>query len=109
MHVRPDGASFEPAPQDGTTVHVQVRDVSLADAPSREVAAADGVTAGAPDWSADVVVDVPDGLPTDGTVTVYARVSVSGTATTAPGDWVTMRSYPLTTSGDVVVWVRRVA
>ena len=108
MHVRPQGAT-EPAPRDGTTVHVQVRDVSLADAPARQVAAAEGVTAGAPDWSADVVVDVPDGLPTDGTVTVYARVAVHGTAATAPGDWVTMQSYPLTPSADVVVWVRRVA
>lgn len=107
MHVLPDGAP-DPAPPDGTPVHVQVRDVSLADAPAREISAADGVTVGAPDWSSDVVVDLPDGLPTDGTVTIYARVSVQGGDTTAPGDWITMQSYPLTLSRDVVVRVRRV-
>jgi hypothetical protein len=108
IHVVPDGPP-EPVPAEGTAVHVEVRDTSLADAPATTLAAADGVTTGSPDWSADVPVDVPDGLPLDGSVTLWARVAASGSSATSEGDWITMQSFPLdTASGSATVSVRRV-
>lgn len=105
IHVAPVDTS-EPAPADGTAVHVEVRDTSLADAPARTLAQGEGATRGG---AAAVVLDVPDDLAADGTVTVWARVAVNGSAVTSVGDWITMQSYPLDVSGPTTVAVRRIS
>ncbi len=97
-----------PAPADGTPVHVEIRDVSLADAPASVLAAGDGVTSGAPGWSADVAVDLPASLPVGGSIAVWARVAASGAESTSAGDWITMQSFPLQ-QGVTAVTVRPVS
>ena len=108
LSVRVDPADPDaPAPVDGTPVHVEIRDVSLADAAAVVLATGDGVTSGAPDWSADVAVDVP-AVPAGTAATVWARVAVSGAASTSRGDWITMESFPVDEGATTTVTVRRV-
>lgn len=104
-------------PPVGAPVRVELRDTSLADGPSRLVAAVEttfertgsGVAAHA-------ALDVDDDVFTPRTdVTVWARSPAAGSADrrrVAAGDWITMESYPVRQRDDghdeLEVTVRRV-
>ncbi len=84
-----------PAP--GTPVRVELRDTTLADAPSTLVAATDGVLERDGDeLVADTVIDVDDDAFTPQTaLTLWARSGDTARRGVARGDWVTMQSHPV--------------
>lgn len=90
----------EGRPDAGDPVRVEVRDTSLADAPSRLVAAADTVlerAGGRLVATATLVVDDDEVTP-GADLTVWARCRPSSgpdRGRVSPGDWITMESYPL--------------
>jgi uncharacterized lipoprotein YbaY len=86
-----DPASGE-RPPPGSRVHVEVRDTSVADAPARVTAQADGdVREGG---GALATLELPDADLGPG-LTVWAHVDVERTGRVSAGDYVTMQSYPL--------------
>ena len=90
----------EAHPDAGDPVRVEVRDTSLADAPSRLVAAADTVLERVGGGlAATATLDVDDDEATPGAdLTVWARCrarSAPDRGRVTPGDWITMESYPL--------------
>jgi hypothetical protein len=89
--VRVVPSEAEGAPPAGTPVEIEIRDVTEADAASVTVAAATGTT------DETIEVDVPDEVVADPrrVITVHARVAASGEPRVAPGDWITMRSFPV--------------
>jgi putative lipoprotein len=97
-------------PVDGV-VHVEVRDVSLADAPSTVVAATEAESAPDADGAvAELEVDPAD-VPAGARLSLRVHWDLSGDGRVAPGDWVTTQSYPVEVgAGDreLVVRVRRV-
>lgn len=97
-------------PPDGAPVTVEVRDVSMADAPSITVARGDGVVATTHDAVAVVDIEVDDELlATRRPLSVWARVGASGEPHVAGGDWITTQAYPLGAGDDAVqVEVRRI-
>lgn len=113
--VVPDAAGKPPLV--GAPVRVELRDTSLADAPSRLVAAADTVFERTGSGvAARATLEVDDDVFTPTTdVTVWARSPGAGSGDkrrVAAGDWVTMESYPVRArrgGGDELkVTVRRV-
>ena len=101
----------EGGPEPGTPVRVELRDVSLADAPSTVVASADAVVKKKTDGViADTTIEVDDATwQRVAGLTLWARVASSGAGRTAPGDWITMQSVPLPSTGTQVdIPVRRV-
>jgi uncharacterized lipoprotein YbaY len=101
----------EGKPEPGTPVRVELRDVSLADAPSKVVASADTVVKEKTDGViADTTIEVDDATwQRVADLTLWARVASSGAGRTAPGDWITMQSVPLPSTGaQVDIAVRRV-
>ena len=106
---------------EGTPVHIEVRDVSLQDAPAKVLAAADtsattfdvvGEEPGVPvPWSATATLEVPDDIPLGADVAVWARVAASGADRTSSGDLITVQSFPLNAPAlpkDVTVTVREI-
>jgi serine/threonine protein kinase len=99
------------APPVGTPVRIELRDVSLADAPSTVVAAADTTVIERDDGRLAVAT-----LEVDDTtwqraagLSFWARVAASGAERTSAGDWITMESVPLQPHVvDVELPVRRV-
>jgi uncharacterized lipoprotein YbaY len=99
------------APPVGTPVRIELRDVSLADAPSTVVAAADTtVIEGDEGWLAVATLEVDDATwQRAAGLSFWARVAASGAERTSPGDWITMESVPLQPHvADVELPVRRV-
>lgn len=90
-----DDDSRRPPP--GTPVLIELRDTSLADAPSRVLAAAEGVLETVGDrLLASAVLDVDGSVFTpQAELTLWARCRVSGAARVSSGDWITMESVPV--------------
>jgi len=97
-------------PVDGL-VHVELRDVSLADAPSMVVAATDAEARPVADGViADLHLDPAD-VPVGARLSLRVHCDVGGDSRVAPGDWVTTQSYPVEVSAgdrELVVLVHRV-
>jgi hypothetical protein len=101
----------EGRPAAGTPVQIELRDVSLADAPSTVVARAETVVGDDPDGPIAVAtVEVDDATwQRAAGLSFWARADVNGTPRTSPGDWITMESVPLPAHvGEVDIPVRRV-
>jgi uncharacterized lipoprotein YbaY len=97
----------------GCLVHVELRDTSLADAPSSPVATVDATTTGGGPVIAVAELDVNVAtLPSGARLSVRAHCDRSGDGRVAPGDWVTTQSYPVELSagrdGELAVLVRPV-
>jgi uncharacterized lipoprotein YbaY len=84
-------------PPTGSKVVVELRDTSLADAPSVVVASGEGRIADGQDATvAEVDLDVDESaIDPRATLTVAAQATAGSRETRAPGDWITMESYPL--------------
>jgi uncharacterized lipoprotein YbaY len=86
------GEAFPP----GSRLIVEIRDTSYADAPSTRLHRAEKAVAKKGKTSSIAVpiklTSVPDGA------TVWAHVDVDGDGRVSKGDYVTMQSYPVTTS-----------
>ncbi len=112
VRVIPDG-SPDPAPAPGTPVRIEVRDESMADGVAAVLAAADATVSaggGGVSWSAEATLDLPDSVSSTSGAGVWARVASGGADRTAPGDWLTMQSFPVQVPAPdpVTVLVRRV-
>ncbi|MGM0385232.1 MAG: hypothetical protein ACQERF_04525 [Actinomycetota bacterium] len=92
-------AGTAPRPPAGTPVILEVRDVSLQDAPATVLASTeatvtepDDAASPTPDVLATASLDVPEDYLTGGRdVVVWVRVAASGQARTAVGDLITMQ------------------
>jgi uncharacterized lipoprotein YbaY len=108
VDVLADPASGE-RPPPGTTVHVQLRDTSLADAPAQVLASADAVV-GDEQGPVLATVDLPDAEAQR--LTVWAHADLSGNHQVSLGDYITMQSHPVPSPeqrpGRLGVTVRRV-
>jgi len=92
VDVRVDPATGE-RPPPGTTVHVQLRDTSLADAPAQVLAESEAIVGeGAGPVLASV--ELPD-PPAADRVTVWAHADVAGNRKVSIGDYVTTQSHPV--------------
>jgi uncharacterized lipoprotein YbaY len=95
-----------PAP--GTPLRVELRDVSLADAPSEVIARAEGSVRGSLGrWLETIELSVPE-LPESSTIWVHVDVDRDGKV--SPGDFITTAAYPVSPGEEarVTVSVRRV-
>ena len=95
-------------PPVGAPIRVEARDTSLADGPSRTVAAALGeVRLPGGDWLDTVQLEVPE-LPD--MCTIWAYVDVNRTSRLSRGDFVTTTAYPVPPAvpARLTVAVRRV-
>jgi hypothetical protein len=110
VSVRLDPGETDAIPPLNSAVRIEVRDVSLADAPSRTVAAVDTTTT---QPTADGVVaratlEVPADIDPRSQLTVFAQLAGPGAETSRgaelsrklPGDWITTRAYPAPVTGD---------
>jgi uncharacterized lipoprotein YbaY len=110
VHVRVMARNGERPPA-GTPVRIELRDVSMADAPSTTVAAADTTVVDQEEGPLAVAtLEVDDATwQRAAALSFWARAAVSGAERTSAGDWVTMESVPLQPHlADVEVPVRRV-
>lgn len=92
----------------GALIRVEARDTSLADGPSRTLAAAQGeVRLPSGDWLDTIQLDVPE-LPDP--CTIWAHVDVNRGSRLSRGDFVTTASYPVPPRGParLTVTVRQV-
>jgi len=116
VEVRQTGTT--PRPPAGTPVILEIRDVSLQDAPAVVLSSAeaavtepagappvpsDDAAAPAPDLLATALLTVPDEALTGGRdVVVWVRVAASGQARTAVGDLITMQRCPVGPDADTL-------
>jgi len=110
VSVRLDPGETDVIPPQNSAVRIEVRDVSLADAPSRTVAAVDTTTTepGTDGVVARATLHVPADVDPRAQLTVYAQLSGSGAGGSRgaglsrklPGDWITMRAYPAPVTGE---------
>ena len=116
VEVRQTGTT--PRPPAGTPVILEIRDVSLQDAPAVVLSSAeaavtepagatpvpsDDAAAPSPDLLATALLTVPDeALPGGRDVVVWVRVAASGQARTAGGDLITMQHCPVRPDADTV-------
>jgi hypothetical protein len=77
----------------GSIVRVEVRDTSLADAPSRTVASAEGRVHESPSGTIETLELSVGELPTH--ATVWVLVDVDGDGRASRGDFVTVASHPV--------------
>jgi uncharacterized lipoprotein YbaY len=98
------GIDGDRRPPVGSPVRVEVRDTSLADAPSITVGAAEGQVRGQlGSWLETVEVETQD-LPPQSTVWVLVDVDRDGRV--SRGDFVTTESYPVPRAAEPRVSVR---
>ena len=112
LHVRVVAKGPGQRPPVGTHVRIEVRDVTEQDAASTLIIAAD-TRVGDDDGDVDdngangealatAVIDLADDAVTQQRdLILWARVVASGSERVAAGDWITMQSVPVRTSGDV--------
>lgn len=94
-------------PETGTPVHVEVRDTSLADAPSVTLGRAEGEVRGRDGWLETLELEADEAPP--GT-TVWVHVDADGDGRVSSGDFLTTASYevPPGEVPRVSVWVTRI-
>jgi len=80
---------------DTAVCRVEIRDVSLLDAPSVTVSSArlPVSTVGGPPWS--VTLEAPEDAFDGRDLTVWAHLSMAGSEGIQPGDYLTVRAYPI--------------
>jgi hypothetical protein len=110
VSVRLDSGETDAIPPQNSAVRIEVRDVSLADAPSRTVAAVDTTTTdpGTDGVVARASLDLPADVDSRSQLTVFAQLAGPGAGTSRgaglspklPGDWITTRAYPAPVTGD---------
>jgi uncharacterized lipoprotein YbaY len=112
-HVRGRIVFRSPPPTlEGATVHVQVEDTTLADAPSRIVGqqTISDVPESAATAGLDFCVPCPAPDP-QARYTVRVHVDLDGDAQVSPGDYLSTESYPVLTGANddqITIEVRRV-
>ena len=88
---------FDPStgkrPRPGSTVRVELRDAGLADAPSRLVSAGEAPLREGDTTTVELNVD-ESALPAKARLQLSARAAQEQTVPRAPGDWITMESFP---------------
>lgn len=111
MNVRIEVVAQDPGdpPPAAAPVRVEIRDVSLQDAPATTLAVADAEVAydgeGGPLAACELEIDVepgPDAL------VAWVLVDADGDGQVSVGDWVSFQSHPVADGATVVVPVRRV-
>ena len=110
VSVRLDPGETDVIPPQNSALRIELRDVSLADAPSRTVAAVDTTTTklGTDGVVAHATLDVPADLDSRSQLTIFAQLAGPGAGTNRgaglsrklPGDWITTRAYPVPVKGD---------
>jgi hypothetical protein len=101
VRVVPNGQGTRPPV--GTPVRIEVRDVTLQDAQSTVVVAADTRVADVDDGGgaslATAVIELADdAVSPQRDLILWARVAASGAERVAVGDWITMQSIPVRTA-----------
>jgi len=100
VRVVPNGQG--PLPPPGTPVRIEVRDVTMQDVADTVVVATDTrVDDAGGDALATAIIELADDAVTpQRDLILWARVGASGTERIAAGDWITMQSVPVRTTGD---------
>lgn len=104
-------AEGEDRPPPGASVRVEVRDVTLQDTSAVTLAACeDEVTTDVPADDPVATVELDVGPHRGGDRTVWVHIDATGSGRVSKGDYITMQSFPVPTSGEgrLTVAVKRV-